>query len=166
MKTANPTLRLLSLATRPQHRQQPAIMVQYTDEDKGEPIRVADGKYAGRNGWRWKGKKDTNKMTHVILMLDNNEVNGVRIMKDYVEPPFQSPENYVDAAIQQHLEVEVAFIKLCKLLARCHLEKDDGEDLSRVFVERMNKACEHQISQGQSAKWYPVDFRRDPKMSE
>jgi hypothetical protein len=64
--------------------------ISYNDEDKGAPIRVIGGKYAGRKGWKH-SKPETETQIYVILMAvirsDGTLVHqekAVRISKDHV----------------------------------------------------------------------------------
>jgi len=128
-------------------------------EDKGEEIRFAGGKYHGLKGWRWKGREDTKKQAYVIVELEDGKEGGVRVKKTSVGAPFEAPKNYVEAALQQNVEVDVAMTKLCKLLAKCNLHGGEGE-LHQVFAEKMQAASAQQQSEqeGRGATWFKVKF--------
>jgi len=135
----------------------PTTMVNYSDADKGEQIRITGGTYRGRNGWRWKGKADTLKRTYVIIELEDGVLKGTRLSKTNVGAPWQPPTNYVEAALQQHLQIDETLDKLCMLLAKCNLTGEE-RDLHRAFFDRMQAARVQKLSEGQSASWFHVEF--------
>ena len=132
-------------------------MVHYSAADKGQRIHIIDGNYSGRDGWRWAGKKDTRKYTWVIIKLEDDQEKGTRVLTEFVGDPLGPPVNYVDAALQQHNEIDRTFNKLCRMLAKCHLTGDD-QDLLDTFKHKMQTAQMRQNSQGQSANWFYVEF--------
>ena len=132
-------------------------MVTYSSAEKGDQIRIIGGKYHGRNGWRWVGKTDTPKFTYVIVPENNGIEKGTRVMKENVGAPLEPPKNYVDAALQQHTEIDRTFTKLCKSLAKCNLTGDEKE-LQDAFLEKMHAANAMQHA-GESATWFGVDFK-------
>ena len=70
----------------------------------------------------------------------------------------------MDAALQQHIEVECALSKVCKLLAKCNLTGHE-EALQHAFMERMHAVHTQQLSEGDHATWFTVNFD-DKEMKE
>lgn len=64
--------------------------IAFTDADKGAAVRIVHGKYAGRKGWKHKGRDETERQVHIILQ--SRVTNGrtepskvVRIAKENCE---------------------------------------------------------------------------------
>jgi hypothetical protein len=132
-------------------------MVTFSTEDKGEAIYITGGKYVGLNGWRWLGKGNPIKQTYVIVALENDEEKGVRINKGNVGPPRGPPTDYIDAVLQQYTDIDQALNKVCKLLAKCHLNGAE-KALQQKFLDRMRAAAQQQLAEGTKATWYVVDY--------
>jgi hypothetical protein len=133
-------------------------MVMHKDTNKGEEICIIDGKYKKHNGWRWAGKDDTPKFTHVIVLLENEQELGTKVKKGNVRAWLMSPTNYVEESLQQHVDIDCALDKVCKLLAKCHLRTGHQEAAQHVFMKRMETAIHQQAAEGSKATWYHVDF--------
>lgn len=133
-------------------------MAVYSNEEKGNPVRIVGGKYIGREGWRRAGKANTRHYAYVILRLEDGEEKEFRIRKGNVGRPFTPPRDYVDAVLQQHEEIDHALVKLCKLLAKCDLTGAETE-LQRAFLQQMQAAHAQQLSEGGKALWFRVDFQ-------
>lgn len=138
-------------------------MVTFSVEDKGEAIHITGGKYVGMNGWRWLGKGNPPKQTYVILILGNNKEKGIRVKKGNVGPPCGAPTDYVDAVLQQHPDIDQAFNKVCKMLAKCQLNGTE-KPLQIKFIEKMEAAVEQQLAEGQKAAWFHVDYKEKDDM--
>jgi hypothetical protein len=67
------------------------------------------------------------------------------------------PTNYVEAALQQHVDIDCALNKVCKLLAKCHLRTGHKEAAQHVFMKRMETAIHQQAAEGSKATWYHVE---------
>jgi hypothetical protein len=134
-------------------------MVTYSVEDKGEAIHITGGKYIGLSGWLWLEKPNPPKTTYVIITLKNNTEVGTRVNKGHVGPPRGAPTDFVDAALQQHTDVDVAFNKVCKMLAKCNLNGSERE-LQEKFLFKMHAAFEQQLAEGVKASWFYVDYYR------
>jgi hypothetical protein len=117
-----------------------------------------DGKYKKHNGWGWAGKDDTPKFTHVIVLLENGQELGTKVKKGNVRARLMPPTNYVEVALQQHVDIDCALNKVCKLLAKCHLTVGHEEAAQHVFMKRMETAIRQQAAEGSKATWYHVDF--------
>jgi hypothetical protein len=140
-------------------------MVTYLVEDKDEAIHIRGGKYIGLSGWLWLEKPNPPKTTYVIITLKNNTKLGTRVNKGYVGPPRGAPTDYVAAALQQHTEIDVAFNKVCKMLAKCNLNGSERE-LQKKFLFKMHAALEQQLAEGEKASWFFVDYRADDRADE
>jgi hypothetical protein len=117
----------------------------HNDTNKGEEICIIDGKYKKHNGWHWAGKDDTPKFTHVIVLLENGQELGTKVKKGNVRR-LMPPPNYVEVALQQHLDIDCALHKVCKLLAKCHLTAGHEEAAQHVFMKRMETAIRQQAA--------------------
>jgi hypothetical protein len=133
-------------------------MVMHNDTNKGEEICIIDGKYKKHNGWHWAGKDDTPKFTHVIVLLENGQELGTKVKKGNVRAWLMPPTNYVEAALQQHVDIDCALHKVCKLLAKCNLMTGHEEAAQHFFMKRMETAISQQAAEGSKATWYHVDF--------
>lgn len=138
-------------------------MVTYDDSDKGAEVRITGGKYkdSAQHAWLWAGKNQPKQMVHVIIKLDTGEEIGRRVRKENVGEPFGPPKSRMEAALQQHGDINRAFDDLCKLLVQCDLENADTPPLNALFVEKMKAAHAKQLAQGSKATWREVDFKTD-----
>ena len=71
--------------------------------------------------------------------------------------------DYVDAVLQQHPDIDQAFNKVCKLLAKCQLNGTE-KPLQIKFIEKMEAAVEQQRAGGQKAAWFHVDYKEKDDM--
>ena len=78
-------------------------------------------------------------------------------------PPRGAPTDYVDAVLQQHPDIDQAFNKVCKLLAKCQLNGTE-KPLQIKFIEKMEAAVEQQRAGGQKAAWFHVDYKEKDDM--
>ena len=131
-----------------------------TTMKKGDRIHFTGGKYAGLDGWIRLGEPDPAKMTNVIVELGEGKEKETRVRKGNVGPPPSEPKNRVDAALQQHMEINKALNHVCNLLAKCNLTGHE-EELQEVFVQRMEGAFGRQLAEGKKATWYEVDYISD-----
>ena len=126
-------------------------MPTYSEEEKGEAIRIIGGKYEGREGWRKAGRTDTKKKSRVIIELDDGNQIERSITKDYVVP-LTVPTNAVEQLLLDHIGLEKAMRKLCKELAKCRLTGEEQE-VAAAFLERMEYATRRQ-QDDVDAYWY------------
>lgn len=131
-------------------------MVTYTDEDKGDEVNFVGGTYLGLTGWRWKGKVDTPKMVSVIVRKEDGTEYGTRLKKDNVKVS-TPPINRVEAALDQHPDIEGQLDKLCKFFAQCAFDGEE-KDLYVAITKRMQAAISRQRSEGLHASWREVIF--------
>ena len=115
-------LRLLALP--PVHKKESLKMpkgIPYTDEDKGKPIVVTGGKYAGYEGWMHKNCKQPKKMVNVILKgKDDSELEASRcIQKKSIEEvvAVAEPRNFHEALLKEHTDIAADMQKLAAKLA-------------------------------------------------
>lgn len=132
-------------------------MVRYEDDDKGEPIRIIGGVHCGLTGWRMVEKPDTRQYTNVILINESGKEVAKRIKKFHVEP-FMEPEDFVQAALQQHSSLQRALTDVCRLFAQCGLKGVEAE-LYEAIQKSMQAASMQQASEGNKAKRLPVDWK-------
>jgi hypothetical protein len=91
-------------------------MVMHNDTNKGEETCIIDSKYKKHNGWCWVGKDDTPKFTHVIVLLENGQELGTKVKKGNVRVWFIPSTNYVETALQQHVDIDCALDKFASCL--------------------------------------------------
>jgi hypothetical protein len=59
--------------------------------------------------------------------------------------------------LQQYTDIDQAFNKVCKVLAKCHL-KGTEKTLQQKFLEKMQAAAQQQLAEGQKATWFGVEY--------
>ena len=123
---------------------------------KGEEIRFVKGTYAGNQGWLNTSKKSkSGRYDYVIVNLDDKE-KPTRVLKSSIRKPFQEPETYEEAAVQQHPEMELAMIRLAEMFAECGVQQA-GETV-KLFVKELERAHHHQLQLGSKARYRNVNF--------
>lgn len=135
-------------------------MKQFPPDQKGELIRFIGGTYCGKDGWVWAGRNFCKKQVWVIIRTNCEEV-GTRVDKKFVEI-FVHPKNWVEAALQQHPEVELHLNELCEHLAKCNIDAiENAENLQLVVSQKLTHAIEKQRRKGNGATWLRVHYDED-----
>jgi hypothetical protein len=93
-----------------------------------------------------------------MVLLENGQELGTKVKKGNVRAWLMPPTNYVEAALQQHVDIDYALDKVCKLLAKCPLTTGHEEAAQHAFMKRMETAICQQAAEGSKATWYHVDF--------
>ena len=80
---------------------------------KGDPVRVIAGKYAGRKGWKHKGKGETESQIYIILQAETR--NGKTLPEKTVRLSKESYQDFVSATnpFMQVLEQKPGLQKKC-----------------------------------------------------
>ena len=107
----------------------PAIL--YRNRDKGEAIRVIAGKYAGRKGWKYVGKDETDSQIYVILKEVTAAVGqlaqpekAVRITKDHVNK-FEVAVSSAQRALEQKPKLQQKMTDLVKELVKLNMAPNE-----------------------------------------
>jgi hypothetical protein len=122
----------------------------------GEQCRVLWGKYYGKKAWFNADMKDTKEKHHIVVQ-DGQCYNKTTAFKYMVHRGhFGNPKSRVEAAFEQIPELEQALNSLATKLAKCRIEL--MEELSDLFLDRLEGAIERQARKGPKASWFYVDY--------
>lgn len=123
---------------------------------KGELICVSGGVYRGHDAWLDTVKEPTNKMVYLIVEYEEDCLKGVRVSKDNVRPVPAPPDNYAEAAVRQHVDLDEAIDKMARKFALCGLQGTDA--VLHIIKTRVDDAMGKQIRLGGKAVWRKVEF--------
>lgn len=127
---------------------------------KGQEIRFIRGKYQGQTGWVNAAKKKTKKgLQPVIVKMDNGVEKQTRVKVTSFRTPFSAANNYAEAALQQHPDMELAMIKLAESVAECGLR--DINEMLVIFEAEIERAKFILLSKGSSARYRIVTCDAD-----
>jgi hypothetical protein len=125
--------------------------------EKGGKIRFVKGTYVGKTGW-YAERGMTSHQVYVIVDMGDEQLEA-RVNQDSVRRD-SVPSSYLDAALQQHHELEALMGKLVLLLARCKIEGKHAQDASSFFLARLVEANETQQALGDKALWKKVTYKK------
>ena len=125
-------------------------------ERKGIPVRILSKKYKKCPAWRDTNHSDTRCKVHVIIEYEPGKLRGTLINKENVADDYPEPTSYEEAALQQIDQIDYAMDHLCKLLSEANIQS--GEEITRIFSAKLDRATIIQFSKGTSAKWFQVNY--------
>ena len=106
--------------------------IPFTKLDKGDPIRVVGGKYAGRKGWKHKGRKPSDDKTCVILSRGAAKKGGeiqpskaVQIAHEHVQP-FERATTKEEIVLEQKPTLQLKLCDFVKELVKLNLAPDEA----------------------------------------
>jgi hypothetical protein len=135
------------------------------NDDKADEIRFTGGKYVGKNGWLRRSKHLCGeRKVYVLVDLGTNDaVKKTYVNIEYVDGRAGEPTSYMEALMQQHLNIETTMNDLCKKLARFDIRTRKAE-LLQEFATRLDTAVDRQEAMGRHANWKRVVFDEDGNM--
>lgn len=124
-------------------------------ENAGDEIRFKAGKYKGKTGWRNTKRTDTAGRIYVIVDL------GSRFKETYVRPtsiakPQGRSQNWAEALVDQHPDIDGMIDKLCKEIGRCTVGdrlETDPEPLYLLVHTRMLEERRKHLALGPRGAW-------------
>ena len=70
-------------------------------------------------------------------------------------------KNYEEAMLMQHSDIDQLLTKLVRKMAECEQVEaagEHGKTISKVFLDRLANAVDHQNQRGHKARWRRVIF--------
>ena len=128
---------------------------------KGAGVKFVAGKYAGLQGWINDGENATDCYAPVIVKMKRSK-GGAELAtmvkhENYVLlADLGNPKNYEEAIMIQHPDIYQLLTKLVRQLAE--YEQVSGKTISKVFLDRLANAVDHQNQRGHKARWRRVIF--------
>ena len=131
---------------------------------KGEPLRFKKGKYVGQLGWKDNKGPILGVQVYCIVQKRDGGLKRVRVNQTSVASRRAEPTTFLEAAIQQHPDLDIAMDKLAGLLAKCSI--NHSPELAEMFKERVEDAFIRQHQNGDKATWKWVNFKEGRNMSD
>jgi hypothetical protein len=128
------------------------------EERKGTECLFVGGTYRGCVGWIDKLKAATARQYYVIA-LQAGSLKLVRVNKESVDNRHGPPTSYVEAAFQQHKDLDECMAKLVKKLAQCRIH--GCPETTAFFRKKLDKAYGHQMTLGSKALWKDVEYEKE-----
>ena len=134
----------------------------HVPEDAGEPVSFVAGKYGGLKGWLY--GTDAGNDT-VAVIVNRGKKKGLKYTYVYrssviKESEREPDESYAEAAIRQCPDIEKSLVYVCRLLAKCDIQRDpDG--LYAAFARRIDEATIWQESKGSKAEYRWIEYDSD-----
>ena len=129
--------------------------------EKGNQISFVKGAYAGYEGWIdiSKRKKGWSQYQHVIVKLAMDKEKATRVKVSSYRVPFEEPRCFIEAAVQQHSDIELAVIRVCETFADLGLH--DNLDSLKLINEELDRARNHQVNLGGKGRYRRVIWQND-----
>jgi hypothetical protein len=122
---------------------------------KGTECLLVGGTYQGCIGWLDKDKAATACQCYVIIMKSGT-LKLARVNKESVGNRHVAPTSFVEAAFQQHKDLDECMGKLVKKLAQCRI--DGSPEATAFFRKKLDAAYGRQMILGSKAVWKDVDY--------
>jgi hypothetical protein len=139
---------------------------------KGERIYVVKGTYEGQKGWICGERGYTAKQVYVILERNHERRIEIRkrISRDSIEMAAKQekrPNNYVEAMLQQHEDINQMLTNLMKEMVKCHITSASSGKVMKVIKKKLLEAEVNQEREANKARWRKVDYvKEDGQISE
>ena len=129
------------------------------EHDKSSPIRFVGGAYGGKNGWLRKSKSayGVDKIW-VLVDMGNSTIKKTYVNIEYIGNRLQKPKSWVDAMLQQHVNIEIEMNTLCRKLACFSLDKSAKVLILTEIAKRLDLAIGRQHAKGHRANWKRVEY--------
>jgi hypothetical protein len=133
---------------------------------KGAGVKFVAGKFAGLSGWIDDHGDATDCYVPVIVKQKRSK-GGLEIPtmvkhENYVlTADLGTPNNYEEAMLIQHTDIDQLLSKLVRKMAECEQIETSGEHgktISKVFLLRLADAINLQNNRGHKARWRRVIF--------
>ena len=136
---------------------------------KGGPIRFVKGHYKGEVGWydgaKQPGAKAAKKAKMRYVIVDQDVLVFTRVRVSSIRGnPDETPNNYAEAILQQHEDIQADIIELCEKLASCNLKTN--KEILKVFNKELRFARKEILNQAQSKIRYRVVHYGDVEEDE
>lgn len=100
-------------------------------------------------------------MFYVIVQEQDGNTTTTRVMRESIARTnsagrTKKPSSFEEACLQQHPDIDKMMDKLVEKLAMCQVKPQ--EKIVEIFLEKMKMANLKQLSKGNKALWYQVDF--------
>lgn len=120
--------------------------------------RLSGGIYRGSWGWNDTSKAPTACYIYLVINFEGF-LKAVRVRRESVGERYERPKSHVEAACQQHEDLDESMDKLVKKLAQCRVS--GSPEATAYFRQRLDKAYGCQINLGSKALWKEVEYSEE-----
>ena len=101
--------------------------------------------------WIDTGRQATPCYYYIIVSVAGELEANFRVKKDLVIQPPEPPRTYIQAAFQQHPDLEAAVDSLARKLAECRIQ--NSSEITSLIGQAMDKAFIVQLNKGNKARY-------------
>lgn len=131
--------------------------------NKGQPIRFVGGTYKKMTGWYNESQSfNPNPLRkNVIVDMGDGFEQKANVWRFSIRAAHKAPKSREEAMMQQHPDIEICMIEMCRRIASCEVHSVEG--VLKLIRAELTDAINDQCQRGTSARWRKVHFGEEDR---